>query len=360
MDKLIHLEHVEDLIFFGKEESERALNIVGDMIEYLSGGPKKCDIQVKIDGSPSIIAGICPETKKFFVATKSLFNKTGPKINYTPEDITKNHGTNKILCDILCVALKCLPEVWDGEYILQGDVLFVKDELEYYRHDGDLNIFTPNVLTYGVSYDATKDAEIGIAWHTSYKGNTITDLKATYSVNERLKFRKKVYCFNTSYNSFGTSRPSFSNAFEEFTVKEFFEDAKAIVDNCPSIPSLEKYTKEFKRFINYMLRNDMIFFEVEHTVKHFLNFSKKTRELLPYEKDVTVLFELHDILWDIKGILIDCLDDMAKYPYVFLEKEDCSLVLTSPEGYVIIKDNNPVKFVNRDNFSKLNFEKSKR
>ena len=47
---------------------------------------------VKWDGAPAIICGINPENGKFFVGTKSVFNKT-PKINYNISDIRKNHGT---------------------------------------------------------------------------------------------------------------------------------------------------------------------------------------------------------------------------------------------------------------------------
>ena len=46
---------------------------------------------VKWDG-PAIICGTNPENGKFFVGTKSVFNKT-PKINYSISDIRKNHGT---------------------------------------------------------------------------------------------------------------------------------------------------------------------------------------------------------------------------------------------------------------------------
>ena len=55
-----------------------------------SGG-RKVNMTVKWDGAPAIICGINPENKKFFVGTKSVFNKT-PKINYSVSDISRNHS----------------------------------------------------------------------------------------------------------------------------------------------------------------------------------------------------------------------------------------------------------------------------
>ena len=39
--------------------------------------------------APAIVCGINPENNKFFVGTKSVFNRT-PKINYTVSDINRN------------------------------------------------------------------------------------------------------------------------------------------------------------------------------------------------------------------------------------------------------------------------------
>ena len=62
------------------------------MIKVLRGdGDTKVSTSVKWDGAPAIFAGINPDNGKFFVGTKSIFNKD-PKINYTLEDIKQNHG----------------------------------------------------------------------------------------------------------------------------------------------------------------------------------------------------------------------------------------------------------------------------
>ena len=59
----------------------------------------KLNMSVKWDGAPAVFCGINPENGKFFVGTKSVFNKT-PKINYNTSDIRRNHGgefANKLI-----------------------------------------------------------------------------------------------------------------------------------------------------------------------------------------------------------------------------------------------------------------------
>ena len=75
--KLTHLEHIEDAIFDdGFAGGIEALRMMDGIINTLQGNSKKgVNVQSKVDGSPSIIAGINPENKKFFVATKALFNR---------------------------------------------------------------------------------------------------------------------------------------------------------------------------------------------------------------------------------------------------------------------------------------------
>ena len=92
-NKNTHLEHLEDdIINRGSAGGENAINFlksVRNMLAGSSGG--RVNMSVKWDGAPAIICGTNPENGKFFVGTKSVFNKT-PKINYTPGDISRNHS----------------------------------------------------------------------------------------------------------------------------------------------------------------------------------------------------------------------------------------------------------------------------
>ena len=91
-DKLTHLEHVEDHVVHGGSEGfAHAFHTLNGVHEKLKGKDNDTKITMKYDGSPSVVFGKHPESGKFFVGSKSVFNKK-PKLNYTHEDIQKNHG----------------------------------------------------------------------------------------------------------------------------------------------------------------------------------------------------------------------------------------------------------------------------
>ena len=88
-DKNTHLEHLEDdIINRGSVGGENAVNFLKSVRNMLAGSGKGTNMTVKWDGAPAIICGVNPENGKFFVGTKSVFNKT-PKINYTQEILQK-------------------------------------------------------------------------------------------------------------------------------------------------------------------------------------------------------------------------------------------------------------------------------
>ena len=171
------MEHLEDSVFnAGSKGVKDAVQFLNSVMDMLRGSAKSgVNITVKWDGAPAIFCGKNPENGKFFVATKSLFNKT-PKINYTHDDIRANHSGG--LVDRLHVALNHLSKLGiDG--IVQGDMMFMNDDLESESIDGEEHItFTPNTITYAVPKDSDlakriERARIGIVFHTKYSGRTI-------------------------------------------------------------------------------------------------------------------------------------------------------------------------------------------
>ena len=117
-DRNTHLEHLEDdILNDGLKGGKNALNFLGSLMTMLQSNTRSSmNVTVKWDGAPAIFAGTNPDNGKFFVGTKSIFNKT-PKINYTNADIDANHGGG--LADKLKVALKYfpalgIPGIWQG------------------------------------------------------------------------------------------------------------------------------------------------------------------------------------------------------------------------------------------------------
>ena len=165
--KNTHLEHPEDSVLLGKESVQNVINFLRD---------RNSTVTVKWDGAPAIVFGTNPENGKFFVATKSVFNKVKIKINYTHADIEKNHGNNPKVAGILHTCLETLPRL-DGVY--QGDFIGF----------GGTNQFTPNTITYTFTdLDCSViNSSIVFACHTSYVGKTMKTLEASFGVPEYLK-----------------------------------------------------------------------------------------------------------------------------------------------------------------------------
>ena len=183
-EKNTHLEHLEDdIINRGSQGGVNAINFLNSVRNMLAGNVGgKLNMSVKWDGAPAVFCGTNPENGKFFVGTKSVFNAT-PKINYTPNDIRKNHGGE--LANKLQVCLRELPKLGlDGIY--QGDLLFTRGDLKAVAIDGEKMItFTPNTITYAVpaGSDIAKRiarAKLGIVFHTKYSGKTMSSLTAGF------------------------------------------------------------------------------------------------------------------------------------------------------------------------------------
>ena len=189
-DKNTHLEHLEDdILNHGFAGGQNAINFLVALKDMLEGNTRRSmNVTVKWDGAPAIFAGTNPDNDKFFVGTKSIFNKT-PKINYTNADIDANHGGG--LADKLKIALKYFPAL-KIPGIWQGDLLYTSEDLSTDTIDAiSMIVFTPNTITYAVpSQDKLaqeiKRSKIGVVWHTTYTGRTMDAMSAKFgaSVNK--------------------------------------------------------------------------------------------------------------------------------------------------------------------------------
>jgi hypothetical protein len=182
--KLKHIHHAEDRpLFHGAEGFHHAYDALHGAHFHTKQGMQSHKLTMKYDGSPSVVFGHHPETGKFFVASKSAFNKN-PKINYTPEDVDKNHGHAPGLADKLKSALHHFPKIAPKEGVYQGDLMYTHDDLKKHK-DGKVS-FTPNTITYtakGDKADAIKKSKIGVVIHTKYHGHNLASMHATHDVD---------------------------------------------------------------------------------------------------------------------------------------------------------------------------------
>lgn len=183
--KLKHITHLEDRpIMHGSDGFEHAAGSLMGVHRHLLSGKNDNRLTMKYDGSPSIVYGHHPENGKFFVASKSAFNKN-PKLNYTPKDIESNHGHAPGLVEKLKAGLAHLPKIAPKQGVFQGDVMFTKPDVKH-NEDGSAS-FTPNTITYTAHGDraaSIKKAKVGVVTHTRYEGNTLSDMRATPNVDD--------------------------------------------------------------------------------------------------------------------------------------------------------------------------------
>ena len=151
--KHLHIEHPEDSILKGD-------------LSVLDAFQSDTHFSVKIDGSPAIVWGTNPENGKFFVGTKSVFNKRTPKINYTVQDIERNHPDFE-LQSILIRCLHCLPRKEEVPFqVFQGDFIGF----------GGYRDYKPNAISY--TFNEVMHGGVVVAPHTYYTGDTLKDMEA--------------------------------------------------------------------------------------------------------------------------------------------------------------------------------------
>ena len=220
-DKNTHLEHLEDdILNNGLKGGQNALNFLGSLMTMLQSNTRSSmNVTVKWDGAPAIFAGTNPDNGKFFVGTKSIFNKT-PKINYTNADIDANHGGG--LAEKLKVALKYFPALGIPG-IWQGDLLYTSGDLKGANMDGQrMIVFTPNTITYAVPVQSNLarrilGSKIGVVWHTTYSGKSMEDLSANFGANvNKLNSTKAVWSTDATFRDTSGKATFTTNEVKKF------------------------------------------------------------------------------------------------------------------------------------------------
>ena len=201
--KNLHLEHIEDEILnYGITGGRASINFIQSLRDMFAGASRSSiNMTVKWDGAPAIFAGIDPEDGKFFVGKKSVFN-VEPQLYKTNADIDKY--TSGDLNAKFKVALQEFPKL-GIKGVLQGDLMFT-DDVESQTIDGvKYFTFQPNTIVYAAAQDSElgqqiKSARIGVVWHTTYTGNELQSMKASFGADiSKLKRVRTVWVDDASY-----------------------------------------------------------------------------------------------------------------------------------------------------------------
>lgn len=368
--KLKHLEHAEDhVINDGEHGFNHSIHVLDSVHDALLGKKNGAKITTKYDGSPSVVFGHHPENGKFFVASKSAFNKN-PKLNYTPEDISRNHPAAEGLRSKLKAALEHLPKVAPKSGVFQGDLMYTKNDVE---HDKKAYHFKPNTITYSAHKDSEEGkkigkAQLGMVVHTRYRGKSFEDMrahfdpkhedfadhpdvhmihpdtdltKASYSIQHQRGYLGSMQKAVSTYNKIPAhAHEAFDREKEHMAT---YINAEVRNGKTPTAAGLKKHIQE-----RYEKEAGALKTEKAKEAKHNM-MQGHLNNVQSHSAHFDSLFQAHKHIQDAKNRLVDALASHTKFGHSIEGKA------AKPEGFVATVKGQPTKLVDRAEFSRANF-----
>ena len=392
--KNLHMEHIEDQILdYGSEGGRASINFLRSLRDMLAGSARSSvNMTVKWDGAPAIFAGIDPEDKKFFVAKKSVFNKS-PKLYKTEKEIDDDLSGQ--LNSKFKIALKEFSKL-GIKGVLQGDLMFT-DDLGTGKIDGEnYYTFQPNTVVYAVAVDSDigqqiKKAKIGVVWHTTYTGSKLEDMKASFGADVKsLTKSNSVWMDDATYKD--VSGKSTFTQKETDAITKILSDAGRTFKSING-PMLRKFMKlqesmtgamvgaSYKTYNNSKVRQgqkitnpkqhangylkwveDNIQKQIDkvktpNAKQKYKNIQKQYNiELRKHTNNLTNVAKFQNLIIDAKMQIVRKLNSVKQLTDTFIKTSN-GFKVTNPEGYVAIDrvSGNAVKLVDRMEFSFNNF-----
>ena len=394
--QLKHLEHLEDeMLNYGVEGCHAAVSFLKELRSMIGKKASGSLMQTKWDGAPSVVCGKHPLTGRFFVGTKSVFNKTEPKLCYFDENVDAYYGNIPDLKNKLKVALSEFEKL-DIKGVIQGDLLYTDDVTEEEINGQKLYTFRPNTITYGIPVDhplgeQCKSSKIGVVFHTHYTGDDLESMQAQGGVPDSM-IGSSADVLNIK-NTTPMSDVNFSAAeFTEFDrhvneIERMCRFSGAFLDELLGLKGNKGDAKwhissDMKQFFNDQIKQQQTITNADKALADMINFydgkvnaaaSKLTAKTQVQKKNLIYasqnyavenadkfkgVLKLYKELQALKTMVIGKLDDLEKTikTYVMTDK---GYKITAHEGYVLHKDGDMIKFVNRIEFSYNNFTLAK-
>ena len=385
--KNTHMTHIEDKVLYGGVDGTRQAILALRALRDTFAGEHDGKVSVKWDGAPAIFAGTDPRDGKFFVAKKGIFNKS-PKVYKTDEDIDAD--TSGDLAIKLKQALAHLPSL-GIRGVVQGDFLFSSTDLKTQRIKGKSYItFHPNTIVYAIPADTQmakeiKQAKIGIVWHTTYTGQTLETMKASYGVDvSQFRKTKDVWSQDAMLRDM-TSYTMSKKDTEE--VNEYLKQAGVLFNQISGstlrqLESNQKLAQHIEQFNNtYVRAGTVVNDTTAHTRKLIIwirnkyqkEINKRTtpagkavqqkalKDILDFfspanKLSLQKIFDLQKVIILAKLKVINILDRFNKVK-TFLKHTTSGYQTTGSEGFVAIDTlgGEAVKIVDRMEFSYANF-----
>ncbi len=392
--KNLHLEHLEDEILnYGVDGGRAALNFLRSLRNMMAGGSRSSvNMTVKWDGAPAIFAGIDPDDGKFFVAKKSVFN-VSPKLYKTESEIDAD--LSGALNAKFKVALKEFSKL-GIKGVLQGDLMFT-DDVETSTIDGNGYLtFQPNTIVYAIPDNSElakiiKKAKVGIVWHTTYTGDTLQGMKASFGANiSSLKKPKSVWMDDATYkdtsgratfteaetekvtavlsqvgttfrkihagqlNSFLKLQQSMTGALVGASLKTY-NNSKVRAGETISNP--KAHALGYIRWVEMSVQKQIDKAKSPAGKQKYENIQKEyVREVKKYTNNLIQVITFQNLLVDAKMQIVQKLNSVKGLTDTFIKTKN-GFKVTNPEGFVAIDrvSGGAVKLVDRMEFSYNNF-----
>ena len=389
--KNTHLEHLEDNILNGGSEGgKEAVAFLRSLGKMLDQGVSEARVTVKWDGAPAVICGTNPDNGRFFVGTKSVFNKVDPKIMYSEDDVDRVYPPGQ-LAEKLKASYKYLSTL-SIPNVVQGDLLFTDDKYEA-NIGGDTCIaFQPNTIVYAVPKDSDigekiQEAKLGIVFHTSYSGRSLDTMTASFG-NIGVQGNTDVFVTSSDFknasgeaNMTSAEKTTYANLvnktegslkqasrfldlmktnnMNKFTLnimfKTFFD---RYVREGKSLVGARNTPRDFAQYFSNALDKEIATKKMKSTKDKYLELKNKGLKFISdNQQAIYMTVASYMNLQAAKNFMIRKLQKVNTFG-TFLRTPDGYRV-TAPEGFVAIRSGQALKLVDRLEFSRANFTADK-
>ena len=284
--------------------------------------------------------------------------------------------------------------------VIQGDLMFVPNttaSVETETIDGvKYFTFQPNTIVYAVPVDSDlgrkiRTAKIGIVWHTTYTGNALEDMKASFGVNiTSLNKPSSIWMDDATYKDTSGKSTFTAKETEKVTailsqvgktfqringpqLRKFIalqESMKGAIAGASlktynnskvrageQIKQPSQHAKGYEKWVEISIQKQIDKAKSPAGKKKYENVQKEyMREVRKYTGMLVQVITFQNLLVDAKMVIIKKLNSVKGLTDTFIKTAN-GFKVTNPEGYVAIDrvSGGAVKLVDRMEFSFNNF-----
>ena len=375
-----HLTHFEDAGHeSGHQGTSSSLAALTALHNHIKNGKHDSNLTTKVDGGVSFVAGHHPKTKKPFVAYKGAIGKIGTDdekgVLHSHAQIDKHFKDKPYLKDKMHTILSHAHKILPKQGIYQGDLLHA-GEHDKKISKGKVSV-TPNTISYSAKRNSPEGeklekSKVGVAFHTKYEQSEDGKLKAQPVSHSDFKHHDDVYNLSTSNDSSkaklsAEDSDKFNNHLNtahdihKIASHRMYNDIRPLSAHISthinrsvregSIPS----TNSLVSHVHEKLQKDI---DSKKTEKGKAVKEQQRQDTLNHikknSKSFDNYFNMHHHIEKAKEVLVHSLNK-ADHPL----EHHIGDKKTSPEGYVFYHHGKPFKAVDRQEFAKANFAKSR-